>query len=122
MTWPIYKDGTIGQAKKDLEKTAHRLDAKLVTERGGRAWLAVNKAVVTQASAAIPVVPLYISLLGPALKSRELEEGPIEQMWRLFRDYFAGGSIAEIVGGASGWTIARCAATCKTRFARSGRW
>ncbi len=96
VTWPIYKDGTIGQAKKDLEKTARRLDAKLVTELGGRAWLAVNKAVVTQASAAIPVVPLYISLLGPALKSRELEEGPIEQMWRLFRDYFAGGSIAGI--------------------------
>ena len=96
VTWPIYKDGTIGQAKKDLEKTARRLDAKLVTERGGRAWVAVNKAVVTQASAAIPVVPLYISLLGPALKSRELEEGPIEQMWRLFRDYFAGGSIAGI--------------------------
>jgi len=51
---------------------------------------------VTQASAAIPVVPLYLSLLAPALKSRDLDEGPIEQMHRLFRDYFAGGSITSI--------------------------
>jgi enoyl-[acyl-carrier protein] reductase/trans-2-enoyl-CoA reductase (NAD+) len=96
VTWPIYRDGTIGQAKKDLEATAQRLDTRLVTERGGRAWVAVNKAVVTQASAAIPVVPLYLSLLAPALKSRDLDEGPIEQMHRLFRDYFAGGSITSI--------------------------
>jgi enoyl-[acyl-carrier protein] reductase / trans-2-enoyl-CoA reductase (NAD+) len=93
VTWPIYKDGTIGQAKKDLGMTAQRLNSHLVSERRGRAWVAVNKAVVTQASAAIPVVPLYLSLLPMALRERGLDEGPIEQMHRLFTDYFADGCL-----------------------------
>ncbi len=87
VTWPIYRDGTIGQAKKDVDAAARRINAKLSTKLGGNAYVAVNKAVVTQASAAIPVVPLYLSLLPPALKTRGLDEGPIEQMRRLFFDF-----------------------------------
>ncbi|MFN7343393.1 MAG: bifunctional NADH-specific enoyl-ACP reductase/trans-2-enoyl-CoA reductase, partial [bacterium] len=59
VTWPIYKNGTIGKAKEDLEKVQRSLDAKLA-KISGKAWVSVNKALVTQASSAIPVVPLYI--------------------------------------------------------------
>ena len=89
VTWPIYKDGTIGAAKQDLKATADRLNAKLQRELGGAAWVAVNKAVVTQASAAIPVVPLYVSLLFRVMKAKGLHEGCIEQMTRLVRDHLA---------------------------------
>ena len=89
MTWPIYRDGTIGRAKSDLEQTARSLDASLSPKLGGRALVCVNKAVVTQASAAIPVVPLYLSLLGKVMSEKRLEEGPIEQMCRLFTDFLA---------------------------------
>jgi enoyl-[acyl-carrier protein] reductase/trans-2-enoyl-CoA reductase (NAD+) len=91
VTWPIYRDGTIGQAKKDLDAAAKRIDSKLNAKLGGHAWISVNKAVVTQASSAIPVVPLYLSLLPPALRSRGLDEGPIEQMRRLFSEILAEG-------------------------------
>jgi enoyl-[acyl-carrier protein] reductase/trans-2-enoyl-CoA reductase (NAD+) len=87
ITWPIYRDGTIGQAKKDLERAAKDLDATLANQLGGNAWVSVNKAVVTQASAAIPVVPLYLSLLPLAMKKRNMDEGPLEQMRRLFADF-----------------------------------
>jgi enoyl-[acyl-carrier protein] reductase/trans-2-enoyl-CoA reductase (NAD+) len=83
VTWPVYKDGTIGQAKKDLERAAKRIDALLKFHRG-QAFISVNKAVVTQASSAIPVVPLYIALLFKVMKARNLHEGCIEQAWRLF--------------------------------------
>jgi enoyl-[acyl-carrier protein] reductase/trans-2-enoyl-CoA reductase (NAD+) len=86
ITWPIYRDGTIGQAKKDLERVASGLDATLASKLGGNAWVSVNKAVVTQASAAIPVVPLYLSVLPMIMKKKNLEEGPLEQMRRLFTD------------------------------------
>jgi enoyl-[acyl-carrier protein] reductase / trans-2-enoyl-CoA reductase (NAD+) len=86
VTQDIYRDGTIGRAKDDLEKTAHALDKKLKT-LGGRAVVSVNKALVTQASAAIPVVPLYISLLYKVMKSKSIHEGCIEQISRLFADY-----------------------------------
>jgi len=86
MTWPIYRDGTIGRAKSDLEQTARSLDAFLAPKLGGAALVCVNKAVVTQASAAIPVVPLYLSLLIKVMTEKGLEEGPIEQMRRLFAD------------------------------------
>jgi enoyl-[acyl-carrier protein] reductase / trans-2-enoyl-CoA reductase (NAD+) len=92
VTWPIYRDGTIGQAKKDLDAAARRINGKLAAKLGGGARVSVNKAVVTQASSAIPVVPLYLSLLPPALRSRGLDEGPIEQMRRLFFDYLADGA------------------------------
>jgi enoyl-[acyl-carrier protein] reductase/trans-2-enoyl-CoA reductase (NAD+) len=87
ITWPIYRDGTIGQAKKDLERAANDLDAALAGKLGGNAWVSVNKAVVTQASAAIPVVPLYLSVLPMIMKKKNLEEGPLEQMRRLFTDF-----------------------------------
>ena len=92
VTWPIYRDGTIGQAKKDVDATAHRLNAKLKTKLDGIAYVSVNKAVVTQASSAIPVVPLYLSLLPMALKERGLDEGTIEQMRRLFFDFLGEGA------------------------------
>jgi enoyl-[acyl-carrier protein] reductase / trans-2-enoyl-CoA reductase (NAD+) len=95
MTWPIYRDGTIGRAKKDLEKTAHALNSLLRKKLGGEARIAVNKAIVTQASAAIPVVPLYMSLLFRVMKQKELDEGAIEQMGRLFFDFMADGAIAK---------------------------
>ena len=92
VTWPIYRDGTIGRAKQDLEQAARALDAALSAKLGGRAWVSVNKAVVTQASAAIPVVPLYLSLLSKVLRGKGLEEYPIEQACRLFADFLTAGS------------------------------
>jgi enoyl-[acyl-carrier protein] reductase/trans-2-enoyl-CoA reductase (NAD+) len=83
LTWAIYKNGTIGLAKNDLERAARAIDGRL-QELGGHAFIAVNKALVTQASSAIPVVPLYISILYKIMKSRGLHEGCIEQMSRLF--------------------------------------
>ena len=83
-TWPIYKDGTIGRAKVDLERAAKAIDAKLKAHGNGRAFISVNKALVTQASSAIPVVPLYISILYKVMKAAGTHEGCIEQMQRLF--------------------------------------
>lgn len=83
LTWPIYKDGSIGQAKKDLYAKAKEIDAILKIRRG-RAFVSVNKAVVTQASSAIPVVPLYISILFKVMKAKGLHEDCIEQIQRLF--------------------------------------
>lgn len=83
-TWPIYKDGTIGRAKVDLERAARAIDARLKAHGGGRAFISVNKALVTQASSAIPVVPLYISILYKVMKAKGTHEGCIEQMQRLF--------------------------------------
>ena len=85
VTWPIYKNGTIGLAKEDLERVQRVLDGKLAA-LGGKAWVSVNKALVTQASSAIPVVPLYISLLYKVMKASGSHEDCIEQMDRLFRD------------------------------------
>jgi enoyl-[acyl-carrier protein] reductase / trans-2-enoyl-CoA reductase (NAD+) len=96
LTWPIYRDGTIGQAKKDLEHVAAELDASLASKLGGHAWVSVNKAVVTQASAAIPVVPLYLSLLPLVMKKKNLDEGPLEQMRRLFTDFLCSGKPPEL--------------------------
>jgi len=83
VTWPIYQNGTIGMAKNDLSRAAKAIDAKL-SPSGGRAFISVNKALVTQASSAIPVVPLYISILYKVMKAAGLHEGCIEQMHRLF--------------------------------------
>jgi enoyl-[acyl-carrier protein] reductase/trans-2-enoyl-CoA reductase (NAD+) len=85
LTWPIYKNGTIGRAKQDLERCCASLNSKLAP-LGGKAWVSVNKALVTQASSAIPVVPLYISLLYKIMKAGGTHEECIEQMDRLFRD------------------------------------
>ncbi len=91
VTWPIYKNGTIGRAKEDLERVQKVLDEKLAP-LGGKAWVSVNKALVTQASSAIPVVPLYISLLYKVMKADGTHEDTIEQMDRLFRDRLYSGN------------------------------
>ena len=86
LTHAIYRNGTIGRAKLHLEKTVKKLDAQLKSKLDGRALISVNKALVTQASVAIPVVPLYISLLYEIMKTKNIHEGCIEQMWRLFSE------------------------------------
>lgn len=91
LTWPIYKNGTIGQAKEDLERVQRVLDEKLAP-LGGKAWVSVNKALVTQASSAIPVVPLYISLLYQVMKAAGSHEDCIEQIDRLFRERLCPGN------------------------------
>ncbi len=93
LTWPIYRDGTIGKAKEDLEARINALDAKLSSTLGGHAYLSVNKAVITQASSAIPVVPLYISVLYDIMDELETNEDPIGQMGRLFSEHLGPGLI-----------------------------
>lgn len=88
LTWPIYRDGTIGHAKQHLEQTAGEISAYL--GRPGGARVAVLKSIVTQASAAIPVIPLYLSVVFRIMKDRGLHEGAIEQQNRLFRDHLYG--------------------------------
>jgi enoyl-[acyl-carrier protein] reductase/trans-2-enoyl-CoA reductase (NAD+) len=83
LTWPIYWEGTIGRAKDHLDRTAAALDARL-RPRGGGAVVSVMKAVVTQASSAIPVVPLYMSILFKEMKAKGIHEGTIEQIQRMF--------------------------------------
>jgi len=85
LTQAIYREGTIGQAKDDLEATGQRLNKQL-GEHGGQAYVSVCKALVTQSSSAIPVVPLYISALYKVMKEKGLHEGTIEQAYRLFAD------------------------------------
>lgn len=85
VTWAIYKNGTIGLAKNDLERAARNIDSLLKLKAGGgRAFISVNKALVTQASSAIPVVPLYIAILYKIMKAAGTHEGCIEQIQRLF--------------------------------------
>lgn len=88
LTYPIYTNGTIGRAKEHLEESAARMNARF---GDASAFVSVNKALVTQASSAIPVVPLYISLLYKVMKERGLHEGTIEQIERLFSDHLASG-------------------------------
>lgn len=85
LTWAIYTDGTIGRAKLHLEETAKEMNAAFGE---GTAVVSVNKALVTQASSAIPVVPLYISILYKIMKAKGLHEGCIEQIHRLFADHY----------------------------------
>ena len=83
ITWPVYANGTIGKAKKDVERAASAITAK----HNCSAYVSVNKAVVTQASSAIPVVPLYISILYKVMKANGTHEDCIEQMVRLLNDH-----------------------------------
>ena len=92
VTWAIYKNGTIGLAKNDLERAARKIDASLKAHGYGRAFISVNKALVTQASSAIPVVPLYISILYKIMKANGTHEGCIEQIQRLFATQLYGGT------------------------------
>lgn len=86
VTWPIYKNGTIGQAKAHLEASCKRINEKLEATLSGQAFVSINKALVTQASSAIPVVPLYISILYKIMRNKGTHEGCIEQMYRLFTE------------------------------------
>jgi len=90
LTKAIYRGGTIGAAKDHLEATARELHQRL-SATGGGAWVSVNKALVTQASSAIPLVPLYIALLYKVMKARGTHEECGEQIVRLFRDHLAPG-------------------------------
>jgi enoyl-[acyl-carrier protein] reductase/trans-2-enoyl-CoA reductase (NAD+) len=87
VTWPIYAHGTIGRAKDHLEQSAKNIQKKLQNLKG-KAAISVNKAVVTQASSAIPVVPLYNSVLFKIMKQKGIHEGCIEQVYRLFSSHF----------------------------------
>jgi enoyl-[acyl-carrier protein] reductase / trans-2-enoyl-CoA reductase (NAD+) len=85
LTEPVYRKGTIGRAKDHLEATAFEITDSL-KDIGGKAYVSVNKALVTQASSAIPVIPLYISLLYKIMKEEGVHEGTIEQMKRLYME------------------------------------
>ena len=89
ITWDIYWHGTIGAAKKDLDKRVVDIRQRLAA-RGGDARVSVLKAVVTQASAAIPAMPIYLAILFKVMKARGEHEGCIEQVNRLFRDSLYG--------------------------------
>ncbi|MFT5958500.1 MAG: enoyl-[acyl-carrier protein] reductase/trans-2-enoyl-CoA reductase (NAD+) [Polaribacter sp.] len=93
VTRPVYRNGTIGAAKDHLEATAFTITDNLKSI-GGKAYVSVNKALVTQASSAIPVIPLYISLLYKIMKAKGIHEGCIEQMQRLFSERLFGGDLA----------------------------
>jgi enoyl-[acyl-carrier protein] reductase/trans-2-enoyl-CoA reductase (NAD+) len=84
LTWPIYGKATIGRAKEDLDRAATAITTKLAGQ-GGHAYVASLKALVTQASSAIPIMPLYISLLYRVMKAEGTHEGCIEQIYGLFR-------------------------------------
>lgn len=90
ITHPIYKDGSIGRAKAHLAATAKEITSRI---DGVTAYVSVNKALVTQSSSAIPVVPLYISILYKVMKDMGLHEGCIEQMYRMFSEKLYGGAV-----------------------------
>ncbi|MGQ7246092.1 enoyl-ACP reductase FabV [Halomonas sp. V046] len=94
ITWPIYWHGALGKAKEDLDRAATAIDESLETS-GGSAHVAVLKSVVTQASAAIPVMPLYIAMVYRIMKEQGLHEGTIDQLNRLFGErLYADGEMA----------------------------
>ncbi|WP_435263132.1 enoyl-ACP reductase FabV [Tenacibaculum sp. nBUS_03] len=93
LTEAVYRKGTIGAAKDHLEATAFTISDDLKSI-GGKAYVSVNKALVTQASSAIPVIPLYISLLFKVMKEKGIHEGCIEQIQRLYSERLYGGDIA----------------------------
>jgi len=85
VTTPVYRNGTIGAAKDHLEATAHALDV-MMKKQGGRAFVSVNKALVTQSSSAIPFIPLYFVILMKIMKAKGIHEDCIHQIQRLFAD------------------------------------
>lgn len=85
LTWPIYGHATIGKAKEDLDRAATAITQQL-SDLGGQANVSVLKALVTQASSAIPIMPLYISTLYKVMKENGTHEGCIEQLYRLFSE------------------------------------
>ncbi|WP_207062905.1 enoyl-ACP reductase FabV [Motiliproteus sp. SC1-56] len=97
ITWPIYWDGALGKAKMDLDRAAGAINARLA-KQGGGANVAVLKSVVTQASSAIPVMPLYIAMAFKVMKEKGLHEGCMEQIDRLFRTqlFSASGEVSNL--------------------------
>lgn len=93
---PIYRDGTIGGAKKHLEKTARNLDAQLKASLKGSAYVSENKGLVTRSSAVIPVISFYLAALFKVMKEMNLHEGCIEQMERLFTERLYCGADGEM--------------------------
>jgi len=93
-SWAIYKNGTIGKAKEDLERACREINKKHAGKIKG-AWVSVNKALVTRSSAVIPTIPLYITCLFKEMKSMGLHEGCMEQIARLYRErlYTADGKV-----------------------------
>jgi len=85
ITWPIYWHGALGKAKEDVDRAAHALNAKL-SPNGGGANVAVLKSVVTQASSAIPVMPLYLSMVFKVMRQANIHEGCMDQIYRLFAE------------------------------------
>lgn len=105
ITWPIYWHGTLGHAKKDLENTARELGTRYAAG-GLRAGVAIMKSVVTQASAAIPAMPLYLSVVQRALRSRALAEDCLAQQQRLFSDFlYRADSHAPLDDGHGRWRL-----------------
>jgi enoyl-[acyl-carrier protein] reductase/trans-2-enoyl-CoA reductase (NAD+) len=92
MTWPIYRRGTIGRAKEDLEARSDALDEKLRSEIGGRCLVSMNPSVVTQAATAIPGVVLGMSILFKVMEERGVGESGVELMCRLFDDHIGPGA------------------------------
>lgn len=99
LSHPIYRDGTIGQAKKHLEKTALNLNEQLKKSVNGSAYVSENKGLVTRSSAVIPIISLYLAVLFKIMKEMKIHEGCIEQMERLFCERLytaADGSMGEV--------------------------
>jgi len=99
LSHPIYRDGTIGQAKKHLENTALNLNEQLKKSVNGSAYVSENKGLVTRSSAVIPIISLYLAVLFKIMKRMNIHEGCIEQMERLFTERLyknADGSMGEV--------------------------
>jgi enoyl-[acyl-carrier protein] reductase/trans-2-enoyl-CoA reductase (NAD+) len=96
LSWAIYKNGTIGRAKADLERAAAAINVGFAGAGApkGRAWVSVNKALVTRASAVIPIIPFYVSCLFKVMKEKGLHEGCVEQIVRLYRERLYGAEAA----------------------------
>nr|MBQ8253227.1 trans-2-enoyl-CoA reductase family protein [Lachnospiraceae bacterium] len=93
LTYPVYNNGTIGKAKKHLYETSCKITEKY-KDAGVKAYVSVNKALVTQASSAIPIVPLYFAILYKVMKEKNIHEGCIEQMVRLFAEKLFAGEVS----------------------------
>jgi enoyl-[acyl-carrier protein] reductase/trans-2-enoyl-CoA reductase (NAD+) len=104
LTWPIYWEGTLGKAKEDLDRVATALRS-LLEPVGGDARVAVLKAVVTQASAAIPALPLYVSILFKVMKQMNLHEDCTRHIDRLFRGQLYNGSTAQRFDDVGRWRV-----------------
>ena len=94
ITWPIYWNGTIGEAKKDLDRASTAINADLQAS-GGEAYVSILKSVITQASSAIPVLPLYIAIVFKVMREKGLQEGCIEQVYRLFKTRLYGETVTD---------------------------